>query len=176
METISKDDCIQIGFFRKTHGVHGELVLEYEPKFELSISETDRFFVEMEGFLVPFFIPEDGFRFKSSNSVIVKFDWVNTEAYAKRMTGSSVYLFKKDIVYEEENSRSGKFLNWIVNDKNSITIGMITHVDDFSGNIVLTISRKGEEILIPYNEDFLISYDESQKIITLDLPEGLLED
>ena len=63
METIPKTDCEKVGFFRKTHGVFGELVLEFEPQFEMSIENADRLFVELEGLLVPFFVLDDGFRF-----------------------------------------------------------------------------------------------------------------
>ena len=59
MESIPKTDCDKVGFFKKTHGVFGELVLEYEPQYEYSIENADRFFVELEGFLVPFFVLED---------------------------------------------------------------------------------------------------------------------
>jgi 16S rRNA processing protein RimM len=98
METIPKADCDKVGFFKKTHGVSGELVLEYEPQFEYSIENADRFFVELEGLLVPFFIVEDGFRFKTENSAILTFDGVESEKYAKRMVGSSVFLFKNEII------------------------------------------------------------------------------
>jgi len=60
-------------------------------------------------------------------------------------------------------------------DKTLGNIGMITHVDDFAGNIVLTVLYKGEELLIPYNENLHVDSDESQKTITLQLPEGLIE-
>jgi len=60
-------------------------------------------------------------------------------------------------------------------DKTLGNIGMITNVDDFAGNIVLTVLYKGEELLIPYNENLLVDSDESQKTITLQLPEGLIE-
>ena len=63
METIPKSDCQKIGFIRKTHGVHGELVLEYEPEFEESVVETERFFLEIDGLLEPFFVAEEGRRF-----------------------------------------------------------------------------------------------------------------
>ena len=83
METIPKEDCEKVGFFRKTHGVYGELVLEFEPQYEISIEQADRFFVELEGLLVPFFVVEDGFRFKTENSAILTFNSVETEKYAK---------------------------------------------------------------------------------------------
>jgi len=82
METIPKSDCRKIGFIRKTHGVHGELVLEYEPEYEESVVEADRYFLEIDGLLVPFFVAEEGFRFRSAKTALITFDWVETEKYA----------------------------------------------------------------------------------------------
>uniref|UniRef100_UPI0032179239 ribosome maturation factor RimM n=1 Tax=uncultured Draconibacterium sp. TaxID=1573823 RepID=UPI0032179239 len=175
METIPKADCEKIGYFRKTHGVQGDVVLEYEPQFEYSIEETDHFFIELEGLLVPFFIAKNGFRFTTAKSAIVSFDWVDTEKYAKRLVGSSVYLFKSDIIDEPDESES-MLEGFLLIDEQLGEIGMINQVDDYSGNIVLTVNYRGNEILVPYNDDIAVSMDETLKTITLKLPDGILDD
>jgi len=173
METIPKNNCEKIGFFRKTHGVRGELVLEFENQFEESIAGADRFFVELEGLLVPFFLEDDGFRFKTANTAIVKLMWVDTEKYARRMVGAAVYLFGDEITDEDEETIHSFLKDYWVEDKKLGRIGKIRHVDDYSGNIVLTVDYQNNEVLIPFNEDFLISTDEEQKIVLLNLPDGL---
>ena len=174
METIPKTDCEKIGFFRKTHGVHGDVILEFEPQFEISVEEAERFFVELEGLLVPFFLKENGLRFKTANSAIVSFDDVETEKYAKRLIGCSVYLFKSEIIDETEKS-SSSLINYMVIDDNNKEIGPITNIDDYSGNIVLTVDYFGNEILIPFNEDLLIEINEDSKTIQIHIPEGLID-
>jgi 16S rRNA processing protein RimM len=176
METISKTDCENIGFFRKTHGIRGELVLEFEPQFEFSVEDADRFFIELEGLLVPFFVEKDGLRFRSANSAIVKLDWVETEKYAKRLSGSYVYLYKIEIVDEPEESFESQFENYLLIDEKLGEIGIVSQVDDYAGNIVITVNYRGEELLIPYNDNLLIEVNEAQKSIKLKLPEGLIKD
>ena len=174
METIPKTDCEKIGFFRKTHGVYGDVILEFEPQYEYSIEEAERFFVELEGLLVPFFLKENGLRFKTADSAIISFDDVETQKYAKRLIGCSVYLFKSEIIDKPENS-SYKLINYMIIDNNNKEIGRITNIDDFSGNIVFTVDYSGNEILVPFNENLLIEIDDHAKTITLQLPEGLIE-
>jgi len=176
METIPKTDCENIGFFRKTHGIRGELVLEFEPQFEFSVEEADRFFVELEGLLVPFFVEKDGLRFRSANSAIVQLDWVDTEKFAKRLAGSSVYLYQTEIIDEPEKSLESQFENYLLIDEAVGNIGIISQVDDYSGNIVITVDYKGEELLIPYNDNLLVEVNKAQKSIKLKLPDGLIED
>ncbi len=174
METIPKTDCEKIGFFRKTHGVHGEVVLEFEEHFEYSVEEAERFFVELDGLLVPFFIAEDGLRFKSSKSAIVKFDWVDTEKYAKRLIGASVYLFLDEIVDEPLESEA-LLKGFVLFDAEKGEVGEIEQVDDYSGNVVLTVKHGDEELLVPFHPEFVVEIDEEQKRLTLNLPEGLIE-
>lgn len=175
METIPKSDCQKIGFIRKTHGVHGELVLEYEAEFEESVAESSRFFLEIDGLLVPFFVAEDGLRFRSSKTALVTFDWVKTEKYARRLVGSSVYLFNYEIVDEPEESSISQFLHFSLLDENGKKVGEISAVDDYAGNIVFTIDTESGELLVPFNEDFLINLNEKQKTIQLQIPDGLIE-
>lgn len=176
METIPKADCVKVGFFKKTHGVSGELVLEYEPQFEYSIENADRFFVEIEGLLVPFFVLEDGFRFKTENSAIITFDGVETEKYAKRMVGSSVFLFKNEIIEMPDEQPESQFENYLLVDEKLGEIGIIKQIDNYSGNIVITVNYRGQELLVPFNEDFLIETDKKNKTLKLRLPEGLIEE
>jgi 16S rRNA processing protein RimM len=175
METIPKSDCQKIGFIRKTHGVHGELVLEYEPEFEESVVEAERYFLEIDGLLVPFFIAENGLRFRSAKTALITFDWVDTEKYARRLVGSSVYLFNYEIIDEPEEVSISQFLHFQLLDENEKGLGEISAVDDYSGNIVFTVDTKNGEILVPFNEDFLLKLDENQKTIQLKIPEGLME-
>ncbi len=176
METIQKADCGKVGFFRKTHGVFGELVLEFESQFEMSVENANRFLVEIEGLLVPFFVMNDGFRFKTDNSAIIAFEWVDSEKYAKRMVGSSVYLFKNEIVVLPDVSDDSELLNYLLIDETLGEIGSVNQIDNYSGNIVLTVNYKGKELLVPFNDDFLIHLDKHKKIINLKLPEGLIDE
>ncbi|MDO8953139.1 MAG: hypothetical protein Q7U86_10975, partial [Draconibacterium sp.] len=154
----------------------GELVLEYEPQFEYSIENADRFFVELEGLLVPFFIVEDGFRFKTENSAILTFDGVESEKYAKRMVGSSVFLFKDEIIVMADELTDSELVDYLLVDEKLGEIGIIDQIDNYSGNIVFTVNFKEKELLVPFNEDFLLEIDKQNKVIKLTLPEGLLDE
>lgn len=175
METIPKNQCKQIGFFRKTHGIHGEVVLEFEPQYELSLEEPDWLFVELEGLLVPFYIMEDGFRFRSGNSAIIQLEDVDSDKRAKHLIGKGVFLFQDEIVHDPEHFTTHELTGYQVIDRTLGEIGPIVQVDDYSGNIVLTIECKNDEILVPFNEELVVEADDKQKILVLNLPEGLLE-
>jgi len=175
METIPRADCTKIGFIRKTRGVHGELVLEFEERFEFSVEGATRVFLEIDGLLVPFFVAENGLQVKSAKTAFVNLDWIDSEKYAQRLVGAHVYLLNSEITDEPEDLGLSELKGFTLFDKTIGEIGIISHVEDFSGNTVLTIGSGNEELLIPFNEDFLVSINPENKTLTLELPEGLIE-
>jgi 16S rRNA processing protein RimM len=149
-------------------------VLEFATQSANSIELAHRFFVELEGLLVPFFLVEDGFRFKTDNTAILTFNDVESEKYAKRMVGSGVYLFKNEMIDSDEIFDS-ELNGFVLFDEEKGRIGTIEEVNDYSGNIVFSVKFQGNELLVPFNEELLIAFERDKKQITLKLPEGLFE-
>jgi len=54
-------------------------------------------------------------------------------------------------------------------------LGEIIEVNEYPQQFIATVLYKGTEILFPLNEDFIIEIDDEEKILTLGLPEGLLD-
>ena len=54
-------------------------------------------------------------------------------------------------------------------------IGMISRVDDFSGNMVITVDHPRAEIMIPLSDNVITSVDEEKREIYLSCPQGLIE-
>jgi len=174
METIPREQCRKIGFIRKSHGVKGEVILEFEPELDFVVTEASRFFIDLDGLLVPFFISANGLRLKSSNSAIVKFKWVESEKYAARLIGKEVYLFLSEIDVDTEGDYFSGLVNYQVYNKDNEFAGVVSDSENFSGNVVLKVVSAGKEFLIPFNEELIISIDEKKKKICLHIPEGLI--
>ncbi len=175
MEVIPINTCTKIGYLQKLHSIHGELVLNFEPKYEDSIHDASTFFVEQDGLLVPFFIEENGIRFRSNKTANLKFEWVDSEKAAKLISGSSVYLKTDEIKIPNGIFSIDEYKDFMVVDAELGEVGTIDEINDYGGNIVLSILRDGDEILVPFNEELLISIDHKKQQIILDLPSGLID-
>ena len=92
------------------------------------------------------------------------------------MVGSSVYLFKSEIIVSSDELTNSELLNYLLVDETLGEIGLIEQIDNYSGNIVLTVNFRGKELLVPFNDELLIHLDKHKKILTLRFPEGLLDD
>ena len=175
METIPKKECRKIGFLRKTHGIKGELLLEFESDFKNALSCARRFFVDISGLLVPFFVSEKGVRIITDKTALIDFCWIEDEEHSHRLAGREVYLFNHEIPEEPDVSLKKKFTGYMLADKHKGEVGIISRVDDYSDNIVLSVSSGDEDILVPFNKNILVSVYHESKILTLDLPAGILK-
>jgi len=50
----------------------------------------------------------------------------------------------------------------------------VTDVDTSTINTLFVVDYQGEELLVPAQEEFIIDIDQKHKVITVDLPEGLI--
>lgn len=176
METILLSECVQIGFLQKAHGIYGEVILHFFKGFEDSIAGSSTFFIELNGLLVPYFTNTKVIHFYSSETAILKFDWIESEEDARHIIGNYVFLKKKDITnFQEKNNNYQKYNGYTVFDEIFGKIGIVKSTADFSGNIVFSIDQNGKEILIPFNESFVFFIDDNEKKISLKLPEGILD-
>jgi 16S rRNA processing protein RimM len=174
METIPKSDCTCIGYFLKPHGVKGDLVLLFEEKYYDSIETFKWLFIEIDGLLVPFLTAEKGIRIRSGNSAVILLELVDSQDYAKRLSGTKVYCDKKDILINPGEFNPDELVGFNVHGTREGLIGKITEVNNYAGNIVFTVLKDTKEHLLPFNDDLLIKLDTRLKKIVINLPEGLI--
>ncbi len=175
METIPKNDCLKVGYLQKPHGIKGEVVLNFEPEFANSLEEEPALFLEIDGLLVPYFLKPEGIRFRSGETALLHFDWIEDENMARQICGNSVYIKKEDWLDDEEELPLHMLVGFQLYDTTLGLIGPIEQVDDYAGNLIFQVTYKNQEVLIPFNEDFLIRFDEANREIELKCPEGIFD-
>lgn len=175
MLQIDKKDCTAIGYVQKPHGIKGEVIVVIDDEFVDSFDSAEYFFVELDGGLVPFFISEEGLRYRNNESVIVKFDFVDSQDKAKELAGCKIFAFNRDLTEPEYPEIYSSLIGMKVFDKKSGELGKISRIDDFSGNVVITVANPRAEILIPLSENIITKIDEKNKKLFLTCPEGLID-
>lgn len=175
METIPKSDCTKVGFILKPHGIHGELVIRFQEEFYETLEEYPTLFLEIDNLLVPFFISDEGLRFKSGESVITQLDWIDSDKKAKDLCGLSVYVDQNDVVEFEDEMSAHALVGFKLFDQTLGLIGEISQVHDYSGNLLLSVEYQSKEALVPLNDDLILRIDEDLREIELSIPEGLFD-
>ncbi|MCP9611924.1 ribosome maturation factor RimM [Coprobacter tertius] len=170
---IKRDELIKIGTFNKPHGIHGEVSFIFTDDI-FDRTECPYLVCEIDGIFVPFFIEE--YRFKSDTSALIKFEDIDTEEEARLFTNLTVYFPKTYLGDEEEieEAQVDYFIGYTISDATLGSLGKIIDIDDATINILFVVEHEGKEVLIPANDDFVVSVDEENKIIYMSIPPELL--
>lgn len=172
---IKKEDVFKIGQFAKPHGIKGEIALVTDSDLLDEVSDDTYIVCEMEGILVPFFVESS--RNKSAQIVLVKLEGVESEADARDFTGRDVYYPLDEL--DEELSLADmtwdNLIGYTLVDAKQGVLGPVTQIDDTTQNVLLSVERNGEELLLPAVEAWIEEIDPQRRRFVVTLPDGLLE-
>ncbi|MDD3038393.1 ribosome maturation factor RimM [Bacteroides sp.] len=169
---IKKEEVYKIGIFNKPHGIHGELQFTFTDDI-FDRADCDYLICLLDGIFVPFFIEE--YRFRSDSTALVKLEGVDTAERARIFTNIDVY-FPVEYVGEVEAGELSWdfFVGFRMEDVHHGLLGEVVEVDTTTVNTLFVVEQEGEEFLVPAQEEFILGIDQEQKLITVELPEGLL--
>ncbi|NCC09888.1 MAG: 16S rRNA processing protein RimM [Bacteroidia bacterium] len=170
---IKKEEVYKIGIFNKPHGIHGELQFTFTDDIFDRV-DCNYVICLLDGILVPFFIQEC--RFRSDSSALIKLEGIETTERARLFTNTEVYFPVKYAQEVPQKQLSWSFfIDFEVEDTEGCVIGKITEIDTSTINTLLVIDCEGDEILIPAQEEFVAGVDTEERVLVLNLPEGLLD-
>lgn len=171
---IKENEVFKIGKFIKPHGIKGEINFSFENDVFDHV-DCPYLICRIDNILVPFFIEE--YRFKGKETALIKFEDIDDEEKARRMSGLEVYFPRK--YYEEESNEEIEyswnfFIGFSVIDKTAGKLGIIEDIDDKTINTLFLVKDGENELIIPATEDFIEKIDAKKKVLYLVLPEGLI--
>ena len=167
---IKQEEVYRIGRLGKTHGVKGEVSLQFDDDIFDRV-DADYLVLELDGILVPFFIEE--YRFRSDTVALIKFEDVDTQQRANELTGCDVYFPRALAAADEGEVSLSLLVGFVLVEANGgTTIGRIAAIDDTTANLLFELE---DGRLVPANDDLIRDIDTKRKTIKMEIPEGLLE-
>lgn len=168
---IKQDDVYKIGRIGKPHGIKGELTMMVEDDVFDRV-EGEYLILLIDGILVPFFIED--YRFRSEQSALVKFCDIDTQERASELTGCDVF-FPRSLSDSDDTDT----LTWqeaigyqVADDNSGKTLGTISYIDTSTANTLIELDNG---MLIPAAYEIIKDINTDQRLITMSLPEGLME-
>jgi len=170
---MTKEESFYIGYITKTKGLKGELQLYFEFE-DYQDLDLDVIFLELNGKMVPFFVASH--KIYENNTGLFYFDDVDHVDKAQPLVKKKAYLpLSKKPEREDDEFYYTDLKGFIAVDETLGELGEIIEVNEYPQQFVATVNYQNKEILFPLNEDFIVEIDDEENILTLDLPEGLLD-
>lgn len=171
---IRKEEVFKIGRLGKTHGLQGELQLLFTDDIFDRV-EAEYLVIDMEGILVPFFM--ESYRFRSDDMALVLFEGIDTEEKARQLAMHDVY-FPKKLAADDAPLVGWRALTGfqVVDAGCDELVGEVLSVDDSTANVLLHVQREGgTTVILPASGDLVQAVDTQQRVVSLTIPEGLLD-
>ncbi|MGF1534586.1 MAG: ribosome maturation factor RimM [Bernardetiaceae bacterium] len=170
---MTTEDCFELGVFRKTHGLHGELRLQLETDTPERYQKLDALFLEQRGQLVPYFVERITIQ---GDQAILKLEEVDSIEAAQLLVGCTVFLPLTALPELEEGEIFlHDLVGFTLSDVRMGTLGKVTEVNELPNNMLLSVRYRGKDILIPFQDALIERLDTTSKQVLMRLPEGLVE-
>ncbi|MBN1767876.1 MAG: hypothetical protein JXR50_07700 [Prolixibacteraceae bacterium] len=168
-----RNTLTEAGFVKKSHGVKGGLLLHLNDEIHFTDEEPEFLFLEVDGLPVPF--PVEYLEERDSPVFYAELRFLSNKENVQPYLGCKVFFETKNLAIQGEQVGVSALVGWHVRDLKYGKIGTVSGVDDFSGNIVLTVKGEKGEFLIPYNEHLLVTFDAANSTLEMNCPEGIIE-
>jgi 16S rRNA processing protein RimM len=160
----------EIGYISKTHGLKGHVILRLNEYIQID-EGIKSVFLDLNGSQVPYFIEECR---PNNTGYILKLETIDTVDTSKKLIGKKAFALA-DFILEDEESMN-EFVGYAIIDTRLGNIGNISEVDEKTDNVIIkVIHPSGVEIILPFNDDFIVEIDDDLKTIEFNAPEGLIE-
>jgi len=167
------EDCFRIGSVLKTKGLKGEMQM-YVDFDNLDAIDFNAIFIEISGKLAPFFV--ESIKYNQKNAAFLYLEDIDTIEKASTLVRKDIYLPNK---LKPKKRKSDFTLRDLVGftavDENEGELGEITAIHEYPQQLIAAVTYKNCEVLFPLNEEIIVAIDIVKEILTVDLPEGLLD-
>ena len=161
----------EIGYISKTHGLKGHVILRLNELINIDEEAIKSIFLDINGSQVPYFIEECR---PNNTGYIIKLETIDAVETSKKLIGKKAFALLDFILENDESLK--EFIGYAIIDSKLGNIGNIADVDEKTDNaIIKVIHPSGVEIILPFNDDFIIEIDDDLKTIKFNAPEGLIE-
>ena len=166
-------DHVKIGTIVSKHGYKGFVKITTSSFNFDKLPYVKHLFIDINNCFIPFRI--DKIKSFSDNLLILKLSEVNNENEAEEIIFKNIFIDSKS--YEPIEGKSffyNELINFSVYSK-SKKVGVIDNINTKLPQPVFEVLIKSNKVMIPIHEDLIDKIDKKNKIIHMDIPDGLIE-
>lgn len=164
---------IKIGNVLKVNRKTGELTVALRPELNPISGVPAVVFLQIDGGPVPFFPLGEVALFPDMLKITLE-DYSHPDK-AQAFVGADMLIEKQSHIEDDNPFAPQQLIGYQVYDKQNGHIGVVEQVVQSTMQYLLQINHLDKEILVPLVEEFVIDINNGDKILHLDLPDGLID-
>jgi len=163
---------VKIGSLLKPVGTRGEIKTDIPDEFLEDFVNAAHVFIRINGSYVPYFIES----VRETNQILVKFEDMDDPEEASSVSQKDIFMEEKYITSTEFANQKDKeqLLDYTII-SNHENIGTIIAVEIFPQQIMAVVQKDSKPFYLPLVDQFIVEINEVDKIIYMDLPDGILD-
>jgi len=166
-------DLIHIGKIVAPHGITGQVIIEHALGKSISFKGVEVLFVEQtKNSFIPYFIQSASA--KTDKLTHVHFEGMKTREATSIVISKKVWVPQEEFQKLVEKNAPLALLGFMVQEAGK-PLGVIKEVIEQPHQLLVTIDYNGQEAYIPLHEETLKAVNHAKKLVTVELPEGLLD-
>jgi 16S rRNA processing protein RimM len=167
------DDCYQLGYVIKPHGLKGELMIYLDVDFPEEYEDLESLMLLQKHQLVPFFV--EHIALQPGSKAIVKLEEISTREAAESLMATEIYLPLTALPdLEDDQFYFHEVVGYLMMEGDKL-IGTITEVIDSGPQLLFEVSVEDFEILVPIVDEIVLAIDNDAKRVEVLLPDGLID-
>lgn len=172
MKSVRPSELVPIGKSMSTHGYRGALKLFVEDAYLESLADARAVFFDIDGVVVPLVVERMDIH---GSQPVLSFSSKKTEEEIRGYVNRQILLHPDDIGEIHEDDLH-PWHGYSLYDQASTVLGkMLDLVQDEYQQIAYLERPDASEKQIPLPDEWILSVDDDQERIVLDLPAGLLD-
>lgn len=177
LRNITISDLLPVAQIVKSYDTNGDIVAKLSSYILEDYNyKKEPVFIIFDELPVPFFITS--FKKKGSNGAIIKFETINDLSHSEELIKKNIYVLastvnEEDIDKDSDTELANFLIGFKLENQEGKKVGTITDYFNYPNNPCIEVNNKN---LIPFNEDLIIKVDSKKRIISMQIPNGLLED
>ncbi|MDX1406855.1 MAG: ribosome maturation factor RimM [Saprospiraceae bacterium] len=163
-----------VGVLGKAYGAGGEIRIRVDDAFLDRVMSAQFLFVRRSGSYVPYEV--EGWR--TARGLVVKLYGIDDAGAAALVAGDEVSLAGRhaaDLTIDADGLTYAHLIGFTVSDATLGELSVILDIQAYPQQEMAVISYQDKQVLIPLNPTFILHIDPQQRIISVDLPDGLLD-
>ncbi len=174
MEINLEEKSCKIAKITKLYGNDGTVVMRLYDRFPEEVDFEEPLFILTDGLVTPLFF--NSFQRRGKSKAIATFDDIDTAYRTNFIVGcEAIALIDDEELADDGELYYDQMEGFAFVDSVSGKRGEITEFIDNENNPLFDVLIEGVSVMVPVTDDLIEEIDPQERVITMTLPEGLLE-